>query len=150
MRVSRIISLFISFRQGFIHRHKSTGRVEWERRKVTFWGLANREMGARETLNRPEKVDALSKHREEPDCRIPIEVDWLACTEIGGESDAESGILGRGDTVEAAGSRHPCALQSSWCLSRSLETSSQRGLRTNGHQAQRRPSSVLNMENRAG
>ena len=112
--------------------------------------MAIREMDARETLNRPEKVGTLSKHREEPDCRIPIEVLCLACTENGSESDAESGILGRGDTVEAAGSQHPCALQSSWCLSRSLETSSQRGLRTNGHQAQRRTSSVLNMEDRAG
>lgn len=73
--------------------------------------MANREMGAKETLNRPEKVGTLSKHREEPDCRIPIEVHCLACTENGSESDAESGILGRGDTVEAAGSRHPCALQ---------------------------------------
>lgn len=35
--------------------------------KVTFWGLANREMGAKETLNSPEKVGALSKHREEPE-----------------------------------------------------------------------------------
>lgn len=76
-------------------------------------------------------------------------MDCLACTENGSESDAKSGILGRGDTVDAAGSRHPCALQFSW-FSRSLETSSQRGLRTNGYQAQRRTSSVLNMEGRAG